>query len=371
MINNKDDEIFRKYRKRLIYYMKKTVIIIASACMIISGCGYRGEKSIADAGSDFSQVGDYEVRIPTMINTALKEDYDDIDYLNHSFYKKSGLLKSLELGWEKMGTCEFHYDADGRLVEENFGWAVYIHINYNEKGLPDAYVYETDENGYVIEARALADKVSESFSDRNYGIYTRNFKNYENGLIESFSETEESKHSDNDKADNYKVSYDIYGDIISIKGKSGTRTFSYMPYVDRPYSKDERDELLPATEWKTFAECSIIPTPDSCINTIKKDESIKGNGYTYLLPGKSDLQIRNQLTIGYYNWLFGAYCSKPEGSDEIYYEYISILKDVLGLELTVDDNGNTLISDSKGERIGVLCYKQVKGKGSCLEVRFI
>lgn len=352
-------------RMNLIKEIRKASLLISiAACMVLAGCvgkGVADDPAIVE--TDFSKIGDYKVRIPTMQIVELHEHYKGVadettSYHNFLFNKNTGLLTSMDIKGEDNGRSEFGYDVDGRLTSARNGKHEVI-ISYNDDGLPDSLKYKMDKNGYVKKAYV---------SD---GTVARKFNYHESSLIESFSEKARPSYSDEIRKDDFKVKYDIYGDIISIEGKELSREYTYKAKFVKSYAAEDKEELNPSSKWEAFNECRIIPTPDSCINTIKKDDPSNGREYVYLLPGKSELQLKNQITISLFDYCFGAYCPKPKGSDEIYFEYLSILKDVCGIELSVNDDGNTLMSDSDGNRLGILCYKQVSGKGSCLEIRFI
>ncbi|MBQ8176634.1 MAG: hypothetical protein IJ035_06315 [Oscillospiraceae bacterium] len=277
---------------------------------------------------------------------------------------------------EQMGVYTYEYNEKGQLLSEQYKGIPQtlrnkkMEYTYNEDNLIDErvttvfsegnevyemyldkYVYVFDDNNRIesrgrVETTGLYTEVTQTEEmsiyeyDDNDRIVSESVIVYENGI-------------ENEATSAYKLEneYDSFGNIIRVtetrKASTGIILYEYDLVGNAECSTENNENMNTTDNWVSFEECIDLPTPDSCLSTIKYDSVSENDGvkiYTYLLDGDKKTANTN------------------------YQIYQAILSDVCGFKTEVKDNAFYVYSNDKIIAVMMAGYDNVSG--SFMQISF-
>lgn len=375
-------------------------LLTCATMLTLTACG---EASTTNKLKLPELESDYSVEIPIYEVVALKV-YNSKGDLNHDLaytdfvYDENGELESRTQSNEYTGDTTtppvYEYDENGRVVKaiskKVFSPALGRYLGYvteyeyDEQGrrirtvqtdteAPSYYViyeYTYYDNGFLKKSVEQTSEYSgEEFitnvdyvynddgtiqSQRTYGTdyfhSTFDFANlaeftYNNlGYISGYRMTSYESLSNENSITDYQCDYDPLGYLTNVQmdydGTTVTRNYLYGQTGSFYETTADADFLKKTDAWEYFEDCKILPLPSSVMAGVSAQE-----GNKFFLDASDEMIYDTWDVYGIVeSMFFGGSIRRTNPVFDYLAAYFCVLEQVLGYDVTVYENGGTLIS---------------------------
>lgn len=261
---------------------------------------------------------------------------------------------------------EYEYDEQGRRIKtvqtdtEAPSYYVIYEYTYYDNGFKKTTTEQTSEfpgEVFTTNVDYVYNEDGTIQSQRSYGTdyfhstydfsYLAEFSYNNQGYISGYKMTSYDSNSNGDSITDYKCAYDPLGYLTDVQmdpdysnGITFTRNYLY-DQTGAYYKTTTDDDSLKKTDvWEYFEDCGILPLPSSVMAGISAQE-----GNKFSLDASDEMIYDTWDVYGIVeSMFFSGSIRRTNPVFDYLAAYFCVLEQVLGYDVTVYENGGTLIS---------------------------